>query len=175
MVLKKKEKEDLVKWTSEIIKNSKGIAVVQIQGLNVNDATSLRSDLRKSSIGCKVIKNTLFARAMKNAKLDVSNDKIKGKTIALAYSDLDEVEPAKIVYNFSKKNENIKLLAGIVNEGYYNEEQVTQLAQLPSRDELYAKVVGSLSAPLSGMVNVLSGNLRGLVSVLKQYKEQKTK
>ncbi len=173
MVLKKKQKEDLVKWMNRIIKDSKGIAVVQIQGLTVNDATSLRSDLRKSSIGCKVVKNTLFLRAMENAQLEIPKESVQEKTIALAYSDLDEVEPAKIVYNFSKKNENVKLLAGIVNENFYNEDQVVQLAQLPSRDELYAKVVGSLSAPLSGMVNVLSGNLRGLVSVLKQYNEKK--
>jgi large subunit ribosomal protein L10 len=114
-----------------------------------------------------------LAKAAKNANLSLKLEEMHGKTIALAYSSIDEVEPAKIVYNFSKSNNAVSLVGGIVNCEYFEKNKAVALAQLPSRDELYAKVVGSLSAPLSGMVNVLSGNLRGLVSVLKQYSEKK--
>ncbi len=175
MVLSKQQKFELVKWMSQILKDSKSVTFVQLQGLSVNDATELRSKLREGKVGCKVVKNTLLTRAAKEANFDFGLDEAKGKTIALAFSSEDEIQPSKIVYNFSRNNKAVKLIGGVVNAEYIDESKILELAKLPGREELYVKVVGSLSAPISGMVNVLAGNLRGLVSILSQYKDQKAK
>src|SRR5690606_23177128 len=85
----------------------------------------------------------------------------------------DEVEPNRAVVDFAKSVEGLRIHGAIIDGTFIDEASVRNLASLPSRDQLYAKVVGSLAAPLSGMVNVLAGNLRGLVIVLKAYQEKK--
>jgi len=173
MVLSKKEKQELAKKISTEMLESKGIAFLSMKGLTVNDATSLRNKLREQNIGCKVVKNTLLVKAAQEAKIELSEEMFSGNTVAMAYSKEDEVMPNKVAYEFSKTNEAVKLIGAITEQKFMDKAGALALAQLPGRDELYAKVVGSISAPLSGLVNVLSGNMRGLVSVLKQYSEKK--
>lgn len=172
MVLNKLQKKDLLNWIIKTLKDNKSTMFVQLTGINVNDVTELRSKLRECNVGCKVIKNTLLEKAIDEMKMSIDGA-IIGKTVGLVYSQTDEVEPSKIVYEFGKTHEMVKLLGGVVNANYMDQNAVIALAKLPGREELYARVVGSLASPLSGMVNVLAGNLRGLVSVLKQYQEKK--
>ena len=108
----------------------------------------------------------------KSIKIDES---VLDKQTALAFGYEDEVEPNRIVYQFKKENDKLEILGAIVDHEFVDAESVKSLALMPSREELYAKVVGSIAAPISGFINVLTGNLRGLVSVLKQYQEQETK
>ncbi len=84
------------------------------------------------------------------------------------------MEANKAVVTFGKSHEALRILGAVIDGQFVDEAGVRILAALPGRDELYAKLVGSIAAPLSGLVNVLSGNLRGLVSVLKQYQEAKS-
>jgi large subunit ribosomal protein L10 len=84
----------------------------------------------------------------------------------------DEVAPAKEITLFAKKNAAIEILGGILERKFIDDAMVRKLALLPSREQLHAQVVGTIAAPLSGLVNVFAGNMRGLVNVLNNHKEK---
>ena len=113
--------------------------------------------------------------AFKDQIGDLNVRSMDGK-LAAVFSYEDEVAPAKIIANFRKdkeKADKIFFLGGILENKLLSKEEMESLSQLPSKPELYAKLVGSLNAPVSGFVNVLAGNLRGLVGVLKAISEKK--
>lgn len=113
--------------------------------------------------------------AFKDQISDLNVRTMDGK-LAAVFSYEDEVAPAKIIANFRKdkeKADKIFFLGGILENKLLSKEEMESLSQLPSKPELYAKLVGSLNAPVSGFVNVLAGNLRGLVGVLKAISEKK--
>jgi len=88
-------------------------------------------------------------------------------------SQVDEVAAPKIIAKMAKINENLKIKGGLLGTEILNEEQMMNLAKLPSKEELLAKLVGSLNAPINGFVNVLAGNIRGLVNVLNAISQAK--
>ena len=95
----------------------------------------------------------------------------------MAFGYKDEIEPAKIIYNFSKelvfaKNESLKILAGLVNKEYFETGDMERLAKIPSREQLLAKLAGAISSPLSELINVLEGNLRNFIYLLKNLKPE---
>ena len=92
--------------------------------------------------------------------------------VSVTFGYDDEVAPAKILYLFSKEHENLKLIAGLVNGELLSQEELINLAQLPSKAELLAKLVGSLAAPMSGMLSVLQGNLKSLMYILSNIKPE---
>jgi large subunit ribosomal protein L10 len=172
-MLTKAQKVELVKELTEKIKEAKSSIFVDFKGLKVKDSTDLKKELRKSDIEYTVVRKTLLDIALKNAGIvGVSITDMEGQ-IAVSLSNSDEVAAAKIIDKFSKTNENIKMLGGVLGKQVMNEKEVKALAKIPSKEELLAKLVGTLNAPVSGFVNVLAGNLRGLVSVLNAVKEQK--
>lgn len=168
----KQQKKEIVKELAEKIKSSKSIVFSDYKGLSVKDMTVLRKDLKKEGADFNVFKKTLMNIAFKEAGIDVDIKKLEGQ-VALAISSQDEVAAAKIIAKMAKANENIKMLGGILGTKELSCEEVKALAKLPSKEELLAKLVGSLNAPISGLVNVMAGNLRGLVNVLKAVAEAK--
>lgn len=172
MAITRKKKEELVEQISAKIKESKSIIFADYRGLSVEEINQVRGELRKQGIEMKVLKQNLFAIAAKNAGTDIDTTSLKGHPVAFVFGK-DEVAPAKTIFDFSKKHENLKMVGGALEGKNLSDEQLKSLALMPGRDELYAKIVGSLASPLRGMVGVLQGNLRGLVSVLNQYSEQK--
>jgi large subunit ribosomal protein L10 len=172
MVLTKDQKKNLIDGIQDRVVKSKTLVFTNYQGLKVKDLNVLRKKLKEKGIEYKVIKNTLARLVFKNNDLKIE-DTILDKPAAVAFGYKDEVEPSKIIHEFAKTNNKLEILGGIVNGEFMDVAAIKALALLPSREELYAKVVGSIAAPISGFVNVMSGNLRGLVSVLKQYQEKK--
>ena len=120
-----------------------------------------------------MVKKTLLRKAFE--KLGLPADKIDSwqGNISLAVSEKDEVAPAKLIAKFIKDNENMAILGGLLGQEWMEVDRVQSLAKLPSKEELIAKTVGTIKAPLNGLVNVLAGNLRGLVNVLNAIKDQK--
>jgi large subunit ribosomal protein L10 len=172
MTLTKNEKKNLLDGLSDRISRSKAVVFTNYQGLKVQDLNTLRNQLKAKNIEYKIVKNTLAKKTLNEQKIKF-DESILDQPAAVAFSYDDEVEPNKIIYQFSKQNDKLGILGAIVNKEFVGSDAVKSLAMLPSREQLYANVVGSISAPISGFVNVLSGNLRGLVSVLKQYHDQK--
>ncbi len=166
----KKQKEELISDLSEKLGKAKAALFADYTGLTVAQITSLRNELRKENISAKVAKKTLIDLALKKAGLAEAAKKMPGQVILIT-GENDEVAPAKISYKFSRKNDKLKILGGLLNGNFIDLAGVMALAKLPSREQLLASVVGTIAAPLSGLVGVLQGNLRGFVRVLSQIKK----
>ena len=172
-MLSRKKKEEIVKELTEDIKSSKSIVFADFKGLAVKDMTTLKKQLKKEGSNFKVIKKNLIGIALANAKKSgVDMKKMEGQ-IAISISPQDEVSSAKIINDFSKGNDAVKILGGMLGEKSMDADEVMALAKLPGKDELLAKLVGTLKAPISGLVNIFQGNQRNLVQVLRAVAEAK--
>lgn len=172
-MLTKNQKIEIVKNLTEKIKIAKSAVFVDYKGLKVKESTDLKKTLRKADAEYVVVKKTLLDIALKNAGIEGVDIKSMEGQVALSLSNADEVASAKIIDGFAKTNENIKMLGGLLGTQIMDAAQVKALAKIPSKEELLAKLVGTLNAPVSGFVNVLAGNIRGLVNVLKAVSENK--
>lgn len=158
---------------TELTQLAAGRAVVltQYTGLSVKDQRELRQALRSVGGGYRIVKTSLLRKALGSVAETVPGAAFEVQ-LAIATHATDEVEPNKAVVTFGRTHEALQILGAVIDGQFVDEAVVRKLATLPGRDELYAKLVGSVAAPLSGLVNVLSGNLRGLVLVLRQYQEK---
>jgi len=148
--------------------SAKGVVLADFTGLTVKDMQELRKSLRAQAISYEVIKKTILKRSLAEAGLNqVAETVLSQGSVSLAISSNDEVEAAKLLSEFGRSHDKLKILGGILEKSFIDNVKVNQLAKLPSKQELLGQVVGSLSSPLSGLVNVLQGNLRGLVQVFK--------
>lgn len=168
----REQKEAIISDLTKKLESSKATVFSDYKGLSVKDMTTLRKELRKAGVDMKVVKKTLIDLALKNAGIKAGIKDMEGQ-IALAISQEDEVAAAKIIAQVAKANENLKIVSGLLGKVAISKDEVMALAKLPSKEELLAKLVGTLNAPVSGFVNVLAGNLRGLVNVLKAIGEAK--
>lgn len=174
MALSRKKKEEFIADIIDKLNRSKSVVFTDYRGLDVESINEVRNKLREQGVDYKVIKNSLFKRALNETNLKINVEEFENHPIAAAFSYKDEMIPAKVIYDYSKKNENLEILSGILEGKEVDAIAVKSLAKLPSREELYAKLVGSLVSPMRGLVNVLTGNMRGLVNVLNAYKEQRS-
>lgn len=168
----KTEKQQTVRDLVENIKKAKAIVLADFKGLKVKEITALRRELKQKEIDCVVVKKTLMNLAFKESGIDFDAKKMPGHIIGVNCSQVDEVAPAKIMAAFAKTHEALKILGGFLESKFIEAGQVKMLAALPTKEELLAKMVGSIQAPLSGLVRVMAGNLRGLAQVLNAYKEK---
>jgi large subunit ribosomal protein L10 len=167
----KKQKEEIVKDMTSKAKKAKAVVFSDFKGVKVKDLTALKKDLRKEGVDFKVAKKTLINIAFKEAGIEIDTKEMEGQ-VAVSISTQDEVAAAKIIEKFSKVNQNLKILGGVLENKLMSIEQVKALAKLPSKEEMLGKLVGTIQAPISGFVNVCAGNLRGLVQVLKGISEK---
>lgn len=169
----KEQKRSIAKELNEKIDKAKSVVFVNFSGLTVKENETLRGLLKKEDSEYYVAKKTLLRRVLKDASIDINAKEFEGQ-IAAIFGYGDEVAPAKVINGFKKgKEDNIKFAGGILENKFIPETMVAQLAILPSKQELYAKIVGLINAPVSGLVNVLAGNLRNLVYVLSAVKDKK--
>ncbi len=170
----REQKKEILEGLKDKISRSKSVIFTKFNGLQVKENEELRNALREENSEYLVAKKTLFGIALKeNGIEDVDVKSFDGR-VAAVFGYEDEVAPAKLVDKFMSANEGkIEFVGGVMENKFIDAVQVKQLASLPSKQELYAKIVGSMNAPVSGFVNVLAGNLRGLVTVLKAIEEKK--
>jgi len=169
------QKQVIFRDLSEKIKRSKSIVFTGFNAFGVKDNENLRDQLGKENGEYYVAKKTLLNLALKENNIEIDTKGLDGK-IAAVFSYEDEVASAKVIGNFrsdKEKAEKIFFLGGVLDGKFLNSKEVEALSKLPSKTELYSKLVGSLNAPISGFVNVMAGNLRGLVTVLKAVGEKK--
>lgn len=173
----REQKKSTIEDLSEKIARAKSIIFTSYTGLDVPGIEELRSKFREASVEYKASNKNLINLALDESKIEHDDiTKLEG-SIAAAFSIDDEVSAAKVAKDFAKGNDNLALRAGLLKIGedwkYLSEAEVMNLANLPSRDELLARVVGSIKAPMTGFVNVLVGNMRSLVNVLSAIKDIK--
>ncbi len=171
MALTKEKKQKVVKDLEEKIEKQKSMVFADFSGVKVKDLSELRKEMRNKDCEFKAAKKTLLKVAFDNKKIEVPQG-LEGE-IAVGFGYKDPFAPFKILNDFSKRNEVLKILGAMVmspsgSMDFFESEKVITIAELPTKDELIAKMIWSLKSPLSGFVNVLQGNLRGLVLVLSQ-------
>ncbi|MBT4349519.1 50S ribosomal protein L10 [bacterium] len=168
----KEQKKEALKSIQDKLNDSKSVVFSSDNGLGVKTAEDLRKELKKVGGEYLVVKKTLLKKVLAEMEGSDQINDLSG-SVALSFSYDDEVAAASVLNKFSKGNETLSIGGGILENKLILPEMVKRLATLPSKEELLSKVVGSLQAPISGMVNVLHGNLRNLVGVLSAIKDNK--
>lgn len=168
----REQKQQIVSDIADKFRGMKSAAFSSISGYNMAQADNMRKKASESGVEVFVAKKTLLGIAAEEAGLEGIDPRQFSGSILTAVAQ-DEVSAAKLLNELSKENEDIKFVAGVLEGKGIDAQEVAQLALLPGKEELLAKLVGSLNSPVSGFVNVLAGNVRGLVTVLSAIKDQK--
>jgi len=167
--------EEKVKTIAEFSALLKGTAAVYVsrnQGLSVAEVTELRKQLRAVGATHRVIKNTLAARAAVQAGIPGLETYLVGPTV-VTISKTDIVAPAKVLTTFAKTHEKIQVLGGVVEGKNSSPADVQAIAELPSKEQLVSKLLGTLQAPASRLVRVINGPATNLVRVLAAIADKK--
>ncbi len=171
MPLAREQKQQILDDLEEKFSKQKAMVFVDFSGLGVKDLTELRKKMREKDCEFKVAKKTLIQGAFKKSEPKIGEKirELQGE-IALGFGYTDEVLAFKILGDFSRINGNLKLLGGLMGGEFLEANRAIVISELPTKQELLAKMVGSVSAPISGFINTLQGNIKGLIYVLAKAK-----
>jgi len=160
----REQKEKDLQELTDKLKEAKSVVFSDYRGTTVKDIDAFRRALAKENVFSKVYKMTLVRRALAANGIDAGELDYKTPVI-LSLSVDEETAPARLIKNAGKDIKTISILSGLLDKSVYSREQVLALADLPSKDQLRGMLVGTINAPVSGFVNVLAGNVRGLLNV----------
>ncbi len=166
-------KQDKIEAMKENFAKAKVAVVTEYRGLTVEEITKLRRNLQKENSDYMVTKNTLAKIASKGTQFEVLADSFKGP-VAIAFGFKDEVAPAKILTKFIKEAKKGEIVAAALDGKLLNAKETQVLADLPSKEELYAKMLGSINSPATGIVGAVNAVMSGLVRAMDQVAKQKT-
>lgn len=171
-MISREQKEKIIADLAEKIEKQKIALFADCRKVGVGKISVFRRNLKKADADYKVAKKSLIQRALKEKNHEVDVKGMEGQ-IGVIFGYKDEVSAAKTVYNFARLNESFKILGGILGSRILSKDDVAALAKLPPYEAMLAQTVRTVAAPLSGLVNVLQGNIRGLVNVLNAVKGKK--
>lgn len=166
------KKEAAISQLRDRLANSRNLFFTNYTGLTVEEITKLRRELRKDGSTYSVVKNTLFSIAAGDDLAKQIESLMAGPT-GVVFAGSDPVAPAKAIKTFSDDVKTLEVKAAYIDGTLVGAAQVNVLAALPPKDQLIAKMIGSLASPLRGLVTVLSGNTSGLVRALNALREQR--
>lgn len=171
--MNKENKQQLVSELHDKLLRAKAVFLADFRGMNVDKATTLRNELRKAAVEYRVVKNTLLELASRETDKESLSPHFAGPTaIALTYDD--PVSAAKVLSKFAKEQQNVfRLKAGVLSGKLISVPDIQALADLPSREVLIAKLLGTLQAPSANFVGVLAAVPGSFVRVLNGYKNKK--
>ncbi len=148
-------KQQQVEEIKEKISAAKSIVIIDYMGLNVAEDTAFRKDMRNAGVDYQVLKNRLVQRAFNELGYTQFDEALNGPT-AVAFSDKDAVAPAKVIFENIKKFNKMKAKCGMVEGDFLDENGVKQIATIPSREILLAKMLGSMQSPITGLAVCLN-------------------
>ena len=167
----KSEKIDAMK---EKFEKAQVAVVTEYKGYSVDEITTLRRNLQKEGGDYMVTKNTLAKIAAKGTNYEAIVDLCKGP-IAVAFEFEDQVSPAKVVSNFIKDSKKGEILGAVLEGNLLSADEAKALANLPSKEELYAKMLGSINSPASGIVGAVNAVMASLTRAMAAVRDQKEK
>ena len=148
-------KQPVVQAIAEDIKDAASVVLVDYRGLTVAEDTALRKQLREAGVIYKVCKNTMMKRAFEGTDFAALDEHLEGPS-AIAISKDDATAPARVICNFAKDAKALELKAGVVEGNYYDKAGMEALANVPSREELLGKLLGSIQSPIANLARVLN-------------------
>ncbi len=166
-------KNDKVALIKEKIDKAQVAVVSEYTGLSVEEITKLRRELQKEGGDYMVTKNTLAKIAIKGTPYEVLAETLKGP-IAIAFGFTDQVAPAKVLSKFIKDTKKGEIIAAAMDGQLMSVEEAKALANLPSREELYAKMLGCINSPASGIANSVNAVMSSLVRAVAAVRDQKS-
>jgi large subunit ribosomal protein L10 len=171
--MKRSEKEAIIAEVAEKAARAVAMYFADFSKITVAEETELRREFRKSGVEYTVVKNTLARKALEQLSgYDRVFDKLVGPT-GIAFSFEDASAPAKIIKKFSEKTGKFQLKAAIVEKQLYDATKLEQLANMPTRKDMIAAILGSLQAPASGIVSAINAVARDLVYVIDAIEKKK--
>lgn len=171
MAKSRNSKSDLAKKYQSLLEGRSGFLLVDTQGMDTLTLTNLKMKLKDLGSDLVVIKNTVFKIALQNNEQDMKLQDFDGQTAMIVVGD-DPSAAAKLIKDVQLEKKMLNAKLGSFQGEVLTAERVMQLAEIPSREVLLSKLLGSLVSPLSGVMNAVTGNARGLVFVLKQLSEK---
>ncbi len=153
-------KSHVVAEIVEKLQNCSSAIVVDYKGLTVEEVTELRKKMRDAGVEYKVYKNTLVRKAAKEVGIEQFNDELLVGTNAIAFGHEDPVAPARIIKEFMDSHPKMELKMGVVEGEFYGREDIVAFANIPSREVLLAKLLGSLKAPVSNFAYLLDAMIK---------------
>lgn len=169
MAKTREQKEKVIDGLKKEVKKQKAMFLVDFAGLKTKDLLQLKRNLKCLESALRICKKTLLQLALKREGLALNIENIKGQ-LAIIFCFGETLEPAKALYQFCQTQGNLKIIGCFLENEFRDKDYLTALAQLPSREELLTRVVRSISSPISNLVNVLQGNIKGLIYVLAKAK-----
>ncbi len=167
-------KKPIVQAIAEDVKGARSVVLVDHRGLTVEQDTQLRKKLREAGVDYKVRKNTMMNLAFKDTEFDELCKVLEGPS-ALAVSKDDPTVSARILANFAKTAPVLEFKAGIIEGTFYDAEGMKAISQIPSREELLSKLLGSLQSPIANLARVLSQIAESDGSVKSETKDEDSK
>lgn len=148
-------KQPIVQEISERIKDAQSVVLVDYRGLTVEQDTQLRRELRQAGVTYKVYKNTMMKRAFEGTACEELSKYLEEPS-AMAVSDTDATAPARVLAKFAKTANKLEIKGGIVEGNVYDAAGIGAIANIPSRDELISKLLGSLQSPITNFARVMN-------------------
>lgn len=170
--MKKAEKSFFVQNLTEELKSAKSVILINFAGMSVKTQQELKKRLKEANARMLVVKNTLFRRAAKEAKMtkEVLTDTVLTGQTALILADNDPFAPLQVLGKFAAEFEVPRFKVGLIEGVFQDTDTLEKVSKLPGKNVLVAQAIGAIAAPMYGIVAVLQGNMQKLVYILEEYK-----
>ena len=174
MALTRERKQVLLQSLIGSLEKAKSVVFSSFQGLPVKEMSQLRSQIRSKGGQFRIAKKTLMRLATRKLRLPEIPDEIFKGPVGAVFGYDDQVAAAKALHTFAKTHSQITVLGGMMDGKILDMKAATQLSSLPEKNELLAKLVGSMKSPISGFHGVMHGVLRNFVSIVSEYQKKKS-